>query len=153
MPESAPCLNQPTKKLTKGGVLRKRNTSSLARFNHSCVRNALLEMVRGASKLSWGGGGGCLRWRGICRGGRPWLFQTRGCCYWWEVVPSGNVSFVKRILVGAPCFKLLNTLNTNCTSERTASDWSWFADQGTWQQMRRSIKKLSHHRSCRSVDH
>jgi hypothetical protein len=26
--------------------------------------------------------------------------QTGGCCYWWEIVPSGNVSFVKRILVG-----------------------------------------------------
>jgi hypothetical protein len=37
---------------------------------------------------------------GFCRGGRPWLFRTRGCCYWWETVPSGNVSFVKRILVG-----------------------------------------------------
>jgi hypothetical protein len=36
-------INQPTKKLTKGGVLRKRQTSSLARFDHFCVRNALLE--------------------------------------------------------------------------------------------------------------
>jgi hypothetical protein len=43
--------NQPTKKLTKGGVLRKGQTSSLARFDHSCVQNALLEMVKGASKL------------------------------------------------------------------------------------------------------
>jgi hypothetical protein len=43
--------NQPTKKLTKGGVLRKRETSCLARFDHSCVRNALLEMVNGALKL------------------------------------------------------------------------------------------------------
>jgi hypothetical protein len=43
--------NQPTKKLTKGGVLRKRHTSSLARFNHSCVQNALLEMVTAALKL------------------------------------------------------------------------------------------------------
>jgi hypothetical protein len=42
---------QPTKKLTKGGVLHKLQTSSLARFTHSCVRNALLEMVRGALKL------------------------------------------------------------------------------------------------------
>jgi hypothetical protein len=31
--------NQP-QKLTKGGVLRRRTTSSLARLNHSCVRNA-----------------------------------------------------------------------------------------------------------------
>jgi hypothetical protein len=37
--------NQPTKKLTKGGVKHRRETSSLARFDHSCVRNALLEMV------------------------------------------------------------------------------------------------------------
>jgi hypothetical protein len=32
--------NQKPKKLTKGGVLRWRTTSSLARLNHSCVRNA-----------------------------------------------------------------------------------------------------------------
>jgi hypothetical protein len=38
----------PTKKLTKGGVLRKRQTSSLARFHLPCVQNALLEMVNGA---------------------------------------------------------------------------------------------------------
>jgi hypothetical protein len=42
---------QPTKKITKGGVLRKRQTSSLARFDHSCVRNAFPEMVKGALKL------------------------------------------------------------------------------------------------------
>jgi hypothetical protein len=42
--------NQPTKKPTKGGVLRKRETSSLARFDHSCGRNALLEMVNGTLK-------------------------------------------------------------------------------------------------------
>jgi hypothetical protein len=44
-------LNQPTKKLTKGGVLRKRQTSSLARFNHSCVRDALLEMVGAGARI------------------------------------------------------------------------------------------------------
>jgi hypothetical protein len=43
--------NQTTKKLTKGGVLRKRQTSSVARFDHSCEWNALLEMVKGALKL------------------------------------------------------------------------------------------------------
>jgi hypothetical protein len=32
--------NQPAKKLTKGGVLRKSETLSLARLDHSCVRNA-----------------------------------------------------------------------------------------------------------------
>jgi hypothetical protein len=35
-------------KLTKGGVLRNSMTSSLARLDHSCVRNALQEMVYGA---------------------------------------------------------------------------------------------------------
>jgi hypothetical protein len=40
--------NQPTKRLTKGGVRRRRETSSLAGSNRSCVRNALLEMVNGA---------------------------------------------------------------------------------------------------------
>jgi hypothetical protein len=43
--------NQPNKKLTKGAVLRKHETSSLARFDHSFVRNALLEMVKGVFKL------------------------------------------------------------------------------------------------------
>jgi hypothetical protein len=36
------------KKLTKGRVMRRRGTSSLATFDHSCVINALLEMVNGA---------------------------------------------------------------------------------------------------------
>jgi hypothetical protein len=40
--------NQPNKRLTKGGVRRRRETSSLARSNHSCIRNALLEMINGA---------------------------------------------------------------------------------------------------------
>jgi hypothetical protein len=47
---SSVLLDQPTKKLTKGGVLCKRETSSLARFDHFCVLNALLEMVNGALK-------------------------------------------------------------------------------------------------------
>jgi hypothetical protein len=49
-------INQPTnqpKRLTKGGVRRMRETSSLARSNHSCVRNALLEMVNGALNWNW----------------------------------------------------------------------------------------------------
>jgi hypothetical protein len=36
------------KKLTTDGVDRKCETSSLAMFDHSCARNALLEMVNGA---------------------------------------------------------------------------------------------------------
>jgi hypothetical protein len=43
--------NQPTEKLTKGGVLRKRKTPSLATLDHSCIPKALLEMINGAEKL------------------------------------------------------------------------------------------------------
>jgi hypothetical protein len=39
---------QPTNQKDKSGAKRRRETSSLARPNHSCVRNALLEMVNGA---------------------------------------------------------------------------------------------------------
>jgi hypothetical protein len=45
--------NRPTKKLTKGGVRWSIETSSLVRFNHSRVRNALLEMVNGALNWNW----------------------------------------------------------------------------------------------------
>jgi hypothetical protein len=41
-----PPTNQPTNQKAKGGVLRKRETSSLARFDHACVRNKLLEMEK-----------------------------------------------------------------------------------------------------------
>jgi hypothetical protein len=39
--------NQP-QRLTKGGVRRRCEMLSLATSNHSCVRNALLEMANGA---------------------------------------------------------------------------------------------------------
>lgn len=42
-----------------GGILRRRETWSLARLVHSCARHALLEMVNGA--LLYIGGRGCLR--------------------------------------------------------------------------------------------
>jgi hypothetical protein len=45
------CWTHQPKKLTKSGVSRKRETSSLDRSGYSCVRNALLEMVNGAFKL------------------------------------------------------------------------------------------------------
>jgi hypothetical protein len=47
--------NQPTKKkkLTKGRVRRRRETSSLATFDHSCARNPLLEMVSVALTQNW----------------------------------------------------------------------------------------------------
>jgi hypothetical protein len=38
--------NQPTKKLSKGGALSKRKTSSLAILNHSCLRNAQLDFEK-----------------------------------------------------------------------------------------------------------
>jgi hypothetical protein len=44
---------KPTK-TAKGGVLRKRETLSLARFDHSSVKNALQETVKGALKLQRG---------------------------------------------------------------------------------------------------
>jgi hypothetical protein len=39
--------NQP-EKIAKGGVKRSHETFSLARLDHSCILNALLEMVNGA---------------------------------------------------------------------------------------------------------
>jgi hypothetical protein len=42
-----------TKWVTKSGVRRRRETSSAVRFNHSCVLNALLEMVEDALNEKW----------------------------------------------------------------------------------------------------
>jgi hypothetical protein len=28
------------------------------------------------------------------------FLKKMGYCYWWEIIPSGNLSFMKRILVG-----------------------------------------------------
>jgi hypothetical protein len=41
------------KELTKGEVLRRRTTSSLARLNHSCVRNAQLDLKRNRRYNKW----------------------------------------------------------------------------------------------------
>jgi hypothetical protein len=46
-------VNQPTYQNAKGGVLRKRETSSLVRSDHSCVRNAMLEMVNRDLQITW----------------------------------------------------------------------------------------------------
>jgi hypothetical protein len=46
--------SQPTKRVTKGGVLRRRTTSSLARLNHSYVRNAWLDLKRNRRYNKWG---------------------------------------------------------------------------------------------------
>jgi hypothetical protein len=86
--------NQPTK-LTKGRVRRRRETSSLARFDHSCVWNALLEMLNGASgECAYGNG--VLSWR------RAVTCQTRGHCYWRMTVTSGYLSFMKSSLARWP---------------------------------------------------
>jgi hypothetical protein len=47
-------LNKPTKKLTKGGVVHRSTTSFLARLNHSCVRNAKLDLKRNRRYNKWG---------------------------------------------------------------------------------------------------
>jgi hypothetical protein len=41
---------KPIKNLSKVGVKRRRETASVARLQHSCVRNALLEMVNVADE-------------------------------------------------------------------------------------------------------
>jgi hypothetical protein len=45
---------QPTKKLTKGGVPRKRKMSSLATVNHYCVLNAKLDWKCNLKYSNWG---------------------------------------------------------------------------------------------------
>jgi hypothetical protein len=90
-----PGHNQPTKKLTKGRVRRRRETSSLVRFNHSCVRNALLEMVNGA-KLKLGI---LLTLTGLCRSRRPWLVRLRILLIVGDY-PNRQLILHPRILVG-----------------------------------------------------
>jgi hypothetical protein len=46
--------NQPTKELTMSGVLRRRTTSSHDKLNHSCVRNAELDLKRNRRYNKWG---------------------------------------------------------------------------------------------------
>jgi hypothetical protein len=50
----SPKASQPSKKLTKGGVRRRCETSSRVRSNHSRVLNALLEMVNDDLNWNWG---------------------------------------------------------------------------------------------------
>jgi hypothetical protein len=45
--------DQATEKLTKDSVRRRSKTLSLPRFDNSCVRNALLEMVNVALNRNW----------------------------------------------------------------------------------------------------
>jgi hypothetical protein len=56
----------------------------------------LLEMVRGALKQN----AGCAYANGVFVAAEGLDLKTRGYCYWWEIFASGNLSFVKRILVG-----------------------------------------------------
>lgn len=53
-------------------------------------------MAKGTSelKLSLLMLAGILWWR------KAWTLQTRVYCYWWDITPSGNLSFVRMILVG-----------------------------------------------------
>jgi hypothetical protein len=43
---------------------------------------------------------GCAYMNGIFVMAEGPAFQNRGCCCWWEIIPSGNLSSVKKILVG-----------------------------------------------------
>jgi hypothetical protein len=53
-------------------------------------------MVKGALKQN----GRCAYANGIFVAAEGLDFSKQGVGYWWEIVPSGNVSFVKRILLG-----------------------------------------------------
>jgi hypothetical protein len=85
------CTNQP-KKRTKGAVKCRRETSSLAKFDHFCIRIALLGMVNGGGGGAYGNG--VLSWR------KALICRNMSYCFWWEIVRSGNLSFMQRILVG-----------------------------------------------------
>jgi hypothetical protein len=64
-------VHQPTNQKAKGGVRRRRETSSLARSNHSCVRNG-----KRCLKLKLGI---LLTLTGFSRGRRPWLSYYGHC--------------------------------------------------------------------------
>jgi hypothetical protein len=87
--------DQLTKKLIKGRVRHRRETSCLVKYDHSCVWNAFLEMVNVA--LKWNSecayDNRVLSWR------KALTCQTREYYFWWEIIPSSNLSFMKRISV------------------------------------------------------
>jgi hypothetical protein len=60
--------NQPTKKST-GGVKRKREISSVARLDHSCVQSERI-VINGERR-----GGGVSKLTRFCHGGETWLFK------------------------------------------------------------------------------
>jgi hypothetical protein len=79
--------NQPTKKLTKGRVKRRHETSTLARFDQSCIRNAFLEVVNVATNYN----GGAAYANRVLLWPKALICDIRGYCYWWEIIPSGNL--------------------------------------------------------------
>jgi hypothetical protein len=89
--------NELTKKLTEGGDKRRRETSSRVRLDDSCIRNALLGMVKGTLNCNVGG---VLKVTGFLSWWKAVTFQTRGCRCWWEIITSGDLFFMKRISVG-----------------------------------------------------
>jgi hypothetical protein len=58
----------------------------------------LLEMANIA--LPCNGKGNVCTLTGFCRGGRPWLAKVGAIATWWQIISSGNLSFMKKILVG-----------------------------------------------------
>jgi hypothetical protein len=81
--------NQPSKTLTNGGVRRKLETSYLVRFSHSCVINALLEVVNGA--LKWNCGFAYAN--GFASQQKALNFQARVTADIRGVTPSDSLSF------------------------------------------------------------
>jgi hypothetical protein len=103
--------NQPIKKLTKGGVLRKRKTSSLARLNH-WIKTTLSTAT-----------GDMLTVTGCRLGWRPWHVQTRGYGHWLEDEP------VRQFVLYEKNFSWMDVWELN------PKIW----DRFVWRPLRRSI--------------
>jgi hypothetical protein len=91
--------NHPTKKLTKGGVLR------FAQDDDPCSVRLFLRTkhIAGTGEqclvnYNWG----CASANGFCcLGSRSWLVRIEGCWYWWEEAPTRQyVLCEKETLVG-----------------------------------------------------
>jgi hypothetical protein len=103
---------QTTKRLTKIKVKRRLEKSSLARFLHSYVRNALPEMVKTM----------------ICK--------TWGCCYRLKITPSSNLSYIKRILIrflsGSWAQKCWDRCGWSFQRLRGGQHFGWRRDTPLW---------------------
>jgi hypothetical protein len=89
--------DQPTKKLTKGGVSPSASHRSLLGLTIPANETHSWKWWTVPCKLLRGV---CLRERGSRRGGMPRHVQTSGCCYWWEDDTIRWFVLTKEILVG-----------------------------------------------------